>query len=213
MRYLLATLAITCGIAAGQSADDGLTVLITGNDVPPLVLTAMEHEVESALSPAALKLTWKSKEDRNDGFVVSGRLAIIHMRGQCAADPQVETAAIRSSAGAQLGVTHIVDGQVLPIADVLCSAVRDFVSPDLRACSAHNRDELFGRALGRVLAHELYHILLQTTEHGHSGLSRGEQRSADLLLPQNSFTPSDERRIAKSASEYPNGFVGDAGGR
>jgi len=213
MRNLLATLAITCGIAAGQSKDDGLTVLIIGNNIRPLVLAAMEREVESNLAPAALKLTWKSKQDRNGDLVVSGPMAVIHLRGQCVADPPVVAAAARSSEGAQLGVTHISDGRILPIADVLCNAVRDFVSPALRGSSVHNRDELFGRALGRVLAHELYHILLQTSEHGPSGLSRWELRSTDLLLPQVSFTLSEERRIEESAIDSLSGFVGDGGGR
>ena len=212
MRNLLATLAITCGIAAGQSKDDVLTVLITGNNIPPFVLAAMEREVESTLAPAALKLTWISKQDRNGDLVVSGRMAIIHLRGQCVADPPVVAAGVRPSEGAQLGVTHISDGRILPIADVLCNAVRDFVGPALRS-SVHNRDELYGRALGRVLAHELYHILLQTVEHGPSGLSRWEQRSTDLLLPQISFTPSEERRIGESAIDSLNGVVGDGGGR
>jgi hypothetical protein len=210
MRYLLAMLAITCGIAAGRPTGADLTVLIAGNDVPPFVLTAMEHEAESALAPAALHLTWKTKEDRQGDFVVSGPMAIIHMRGQCVADP---SAAMRTAAGARLGVTHIADGQILPFADVLCDAVRDFVSPDLRGSSVQNRDELLGRALGRVLAHELYHIILQTTEHGRSGLSRREQRSIDLLLPQAYFSPSDERRIAKSFDDDASGFVGDAASR
>jgi hypothetical protein len=213
MRNLLATLAITCGIAAGQSKDDVLTVLITGNNIPHFVLAAMEREVESALAPAALKLTWKSKQDRNGDLVVSGRMAIIHLRGQCVADPPVVAAGVRPSEGAQLGVTHISDGRILPIADVLCNAVRDFVSAALRGKPVHNRDELFGRALGRVLAHELYHILLQTAEHGPSGLSRWEQSSTDLLLPQVFFTPSEERRIGESAIDSLNVFAGDGGGR
>jgi hypothetical protein len=173
----------------------------------------MEREVESTLAPAALKLTWKSKQDRSANLVVSGRMAIIHMRGQCVADPPVAAAGMRPSEGAQLGVTHISDGRILPIADVLCNAVRDFVSPAFRGNSLPNRDELFGRALGRVLAHELYHILLQTAEHGLSGLSRWELRSTDLLLPQVSFTPSEERRIVESAIDSLNGVVGDGGGR
>ena len=210
MRYLLAMLAITCGIAAGRPTGADLTVLIAGNDVPPLVLTAMEHEAESALAPAALHLTWKTKEDRQGDFVVSGPMAIIHMRGQCVADP---SAAMRTAAGARLGVTHIADGQILPFADVLCDAVRDFVSPDLRGSSVQNRDDLLGRALGRVLAHELYHILVQTADHGNDGLSRQRQSSADLLVPHRSFVLPDQRRIGESIRGNLYGFAASDSGR
>jgi hypothetical protein len=211
MRYLLAALATTCGLAAAPSEGPSLTVLLTGNDVPTAVLTAMEHEAATALG--SFRLVWKTNEDRNRDFVVNGPLALIHMRGECVAELPSGTEAGKLSAGAKLGVTHLADGQVLPIADVFCDAVRDFVGPDLRHGWALNRDELYGRALGRVLAHELYHIVLQTTDHGADGLSRRTQRSADLLVPQRAFLPSEEQRLAESAGQRPTQSLEAEGGR
>jgi hypothetical protein len=39
----------------------------------------------------------------------------------------------------------------------------------------------FGRALGRVLAHELYHIFANTTRHGSDGVGREYYNVEDLL--------------------------------
>ena len=102
--------------------------------------------------------------------------------------------------GEPLGQTHVVDGKVLPFADILCDAVRRIVDRDLRVVPVGQRDEVLGRALGRVLAHELYHIVLHTTDHSAHGLARPEQSSRELLAPVGAFTEDDDRRLAESAA-------------
>ena len=60
-----------------------------------------------------------------------------------------------------LAFTHLSNGQVIPFTDVECDRVRS----SLRSAHAepgNMGDVLFGRALGRVLAHELHHIIDQT---------------------------------------------------
>lgn len=204
MRYPVALCAFCCcAVAGGQPAGShsSLTVLLMGDRVPLPVLKAMEHQAEAAVLPSNFKLNWKLQEDFT-GSVVNGRLAIIYMRGQCSANPGAGTVPLVYSS-TPLGQTHIADGRILPIADVLCDPIRGLVDHNLRGESPRNRDDLLGRALGRVLAHELYHILLQTTGHGRRGLSREGQTSSELLAPRDGFAPSDERRIAESLSLSP----------
>jgi hypothetical protein len=88
-----------------------------------------------------------------------------------------------------------VEGKVLPIADLRCDALRKLIDRDLQAAPAAGRDQLLGRALGRVLAHELYHVLLRTRAHAREGLARPAQSSADLLAPRNSFAEPDQRLL------------------
>jgi hypothetical protein len=38
-------------------------------------------------------------------------------------------------------------------------------------------------ALGRVVAHELYHILARTTSHATGGLAKASQSLRDLIRP------------------------------
>jgi hypothetical protein len=45
------------------------------------------------------------------------------------------------------------------------------------------RDLIVGRAVGRVLAHEIGHYLLATRTHGTTGLMRSSQRSDELVAP------------------------------
>jgi hypothetical protein len=59
------------------------------------------------------------------------------------------------------------------------------------------KDELLGRALGRVLAHELVHMLTKSGEHSREGVQRpalsGKQLIADSL-PLSAFDIDRLRR-------------------
>src|SRR5262245_51958177 len=62
------------------------------------------------------------------------------------------------------------------------------------------RERIIGRALGRVIAHEIGHYLLGTRSHSSSGLMRSVQPFAELFgVPQAGFLLSrgDEQRLAR----------------
>ena len=196
MRCLLALSALFCSVAVAEAPT--VTVLVSGGRVPALVLRAMEKEAQSDLAPSGLKLSWVSNRDL-PGSGVYGTLTILRIRGECRPDAPDHNDSVRAANGDPvLGQTHIADGKVLPIADILCDSVQKLVGPDLKTALPGDREQLFGRALGRVAAHELYHILAGTTEHAHRGLSRPEQSSSELLAPEDSFSPQAEQRIADS---------------
>jgi hypothetical protein len=208
MRYLLATLALYSSTVATQPRTDEtvLTVLLKVDSVPAPVLRAMRREAESEVASSGVKLNWGSSQDLQ-GTGINGQIAIIELRGQCGPGAPARAVPPPVGEGSEaLGQTHMVNGKVLPIADVLCDAVHQLVDRDLRTAPAGAREELLGRALGRVLAHELYHIILRTTDHAHGGLRRSALTSAELLAPHNAFGEPDEHRITDSAST-------DSGGR
>ena len=198
MRCLLALSALFCSVAAAESPARTVTVLVSGGRVPGGVLRAMEQEAQSDLAPSGLKLSWVSNQDLQRSGV-NGTLTILRVRGECRPGALVHNDSVRAANGdSVLGQTHIVDGKVLPIADILCDSVQNLVGRDLKTAPPGARDQLLGRALGRVAAHELYHILAGTTDHARRGLSRPEQRSNELLAPEDSFSPQSEQRIADS---------------
>jgi hypothetical protein len=165
--------------------------LIKGQRLPAPIANAMKREARMAVESSGIRLDWRS-QDEPFGEVTGG-VAIVDMRGQCAsAAPLPATWRHQPRQGEPLGQTHLVSGAILPFADVLCDAVHRLVDRDLRAARSSEREELLGRALGRVLAHELFHILARTTDHAHQGISRAEQSSADLLAPGGSFAGSED---------------------
>jgi hypothetical protein len=167
--------------------------LIADRDVRAGVVQAMEREVEVAVASAGIVVAW------HDAFP-SGeyeRLALLRLHGECRADlPPVSSA--HSGSGEPLGQTQMVDGNVLPVADIQCDAVRKLINQGLQAAPTSHIDEMLGRALGRIVAHELYHVLLGTPYHGHEGLARPAQTSAELLAPSARFAEPDQRKLSES---------------
>jgi hypothetical protein len=143
---------------------------------PAAVFNSLRLEVQNIMAPMGLNFEWL-RLSASDGRQVSVELAVIDFKGRC----DVANLIAHDSNPGPLGWTHISDGVILPFADVDCSAVRSFIQKELLESPAVSRAQVFGRALGRVLAHELYHIFANTTRHGSEGVGREFYSARDLL--------------------------------
>ena len=66
---------------------------------------------------------------------------------------------------------------------------------DLASEPQSERDALFGRALGRILSHELYHVLAQTSHHASCGVAKSAFSVADLLADEFEFEKVEPARF------------------
>jgi hypothetical protein len=73
--------------------------------------------------------------------------------------------------------------------------VREFVQPTLLTYPLEDREERYGRALGRVLAHELYHIFANTMRHASMGVAKGSYSVQDLLSDDFQFESKESRML------------------
>lgn len=149
---------------------------------PAAVLDSLQLEVQGIMAPMGLSFDWLQLS-ASDGRQVSIELAVIEFKGRC----DIANLQPHDSNPGPLGWTHMSDGVILPFADVDCSAVRSFIQKELLAAPAVSRAQAFGRALGRVLAHELYHIFANTTRHGSEGVGREFYSARDLLAADFQF--------------------------
>jgi|SRR5579871_1708281 len=203
MRNLSATLLATMfGVSLASAAGDGLLSQPTNSltlflrldhPLPSITLTTMQNEVTSAFSTAYVELHF---ELPNQALGVYGRSAVVRFRGECNSAAPVR----RSSTGGarqELAVTHVADGNILPFSDIDCDAVRQTLGR-VAFTTSMPPDSMLGRALGRVVAHELYHILLRDGHHGKTGLASASFSRSDLLAVRRSFDKSDLNRIVES---------------
>jgi hypothetical protein len=58
-----------------------------------------------------------------------------------------------------------------------------------RRWSRAQREQVVGRALGRVIAHEIGHFVLRTIDHASSGLMRPVHQADELVAPDRSRFP------------------------
>jgi hypothetical protein len=77
------------------------------------------------------------------------------------------------------------------------------------------RERAIGRAVGRVLAHELGHYLLRSRTHAQSGLMRAVQNTADLIAADRetfSLSREDAAEWVALSSGAPPALDGDCDG-
>jgi|SRR5579863_2531519 len=133
----------------------------------------MKRELQNLMQSSGIELNWRSLDEvsASDSFP---SVVVVTFHGTCAMRP---LAPPLPGEPAALAYTHISDGTVIPFADVECDRIRRTLTSTPGARS----ELLFGRALGRVLGHELHHILERTRRHTAHGLSRKSLSARDLI--------------------------------
>jgi hypothetical protein len=155
-----------------------------------LVFEHMKAELAAIMEPIGLWFEWRSL-DGNGGNEVSVELVVVTMKGHCSMD------AVLPPTGTigPLGWTHMSDGDVLPFCDLDCDRVRKFIHPMLIGVSQPERDRKLGQALGRVLAHELYHIFANTTRHASGGVAKPYYTAVELVSNHFNFESKESRTL------------------
>jgi hypothetical protein len=136
----------------------------------------LKGEVSSILSPMERHFDWRQIGRFNDGHF-SREIVVVTFIGRC--DPSAQLSGhldIR-----MLGWTHISDGQILPFSDIDCDRIHQLINPELSAFPIEYQEAALGRAVGRVVAHELYHVFAQTTRHESDGVSKSSFAARELV--------------------------------
>lgn len=156
---------------------------------PDRVLEAFRGETERVLPLPGLEIQWR-RSGTGSGPESFERLIVVRLVGECYPhkDP------VAHDAG-PLGVTHVSDGRILPFVEADCARIVR-ASQKLRRLPFRLRAEELGRALGRVIAHEVYHVLSGSSVHDGQGLSKSSLSAAELFLPGIEFEPEALERMA-----------------
>lgn len=160
---------------------------------PAAVWSAIQEETAALMNPLGVATEWRSMATATGGEV-SVELVAISFKGAC----NVNNLQLHSRDVGALGWAHISDNQILPFMDIECDRIRDFLQGQLLQVDGVRRETLFGRAIGRVLTHELYHILAQTRHHGGSGVAAPSFTVSELLGDHFSFDEREFRALRNS---------------
>jgi hypothetical protein len=174
-------------LLAAQEATDGashpaVAVFLDFDSKPgDNSVAAMKKEAEGLLKASGVALHWQMLNESR-GANPSPGLVVMRFRGRCSVEawpqPGEDEAPIGTHA---LGVTHVSGGHILPFSEIECDQIRKaltYLAPD---STLGERQNAFGLALGRVVAHELYHVLARTTSHAEEGLAKATQSLRDLV--------------------------------
>jgi len=197
------TVSVACAQNAENPSNPPTLAVYMDFDTAPVgnSLEVMQREVDKLLKPAGVTVNWRLVRE-NHGVETHSRLVVLKFIGACRADWSVQT---HGDDGAAVGDTQVAEGRVLPFSEVRCDVVRQALSYLAPASSKEQRQEALGLAMGRVVAHELYHVLARTTSHAEKGLAKASQTLRDLISKQSiTFAAHDTEAIRKGFETQTN---------
>jgi len=159
-------------------------------------IEVMKHEVDHLLRPSGVSLNWRmAAENRGDESFAS--LVLLKFQGKCRADSW--TAAAAPARVRTLGATKVVDGRVQPFSEVRCDAVKQALSYLRPGANGLERQRALGLAMGRVVAHELYHVLANATAHAAGGIAQAVESLDDLVSSRPAFFSAETVEAIRKA--------------
>jgi hypothetical protein len=195
---MLKTTLVTFAFATllyGASAPPIAVFLDFDNQPSETSIAQMQQEVASILRPSGLQLDWRILKDRK-GDESFPDLVVVKFKGSCQMrNPALDSELGPALPGSALASTQVSDGHVLPFSDVECDRIRRYIAPEVSSHDQEKRDTVYGKALGRVVAHELYHVFTGTQHHSNEGVARSFHTRKDLTAKQFLFSPSESNAI------------------
>jgi hypothetical protein len=171
---------------AGGPVTLGLSIGAESDNLPVAVLSAMKAETGRILKPAGVQIRWSDTVDLSRE--APNRLVLVRLVGVSSAG-----VALRGGEGV-LAVTHMSEGRILPFVDMDVQRVARVIE----RFGGVGRAREYGRALGRVLAHELYHVLSGSVEHDSEGVAKSALNGVELVRSELSLSEGACRRIREA---------------
>ena len=168
----------------------------------PASLREMESEFERIMRPAVTGIEWRMLNGLS-GKEAFRDIIVVRFEGSCEGDER-KSNPLRSRF---LGFTYEENGQVLPFARIDCSKILGLLalqSSD-EAKGIFHVQQMLGRAMGRVLAHEAYHAILQTTVHAARGIARPSLTLSELFGPELRFDSPEIAALNTALSQPSSG--------
>jgi hypothetical protein len=152
-------------------------------------IDAMKRELEGIMSGGEVSVNWKSRKEA--AGAPAEHLVVFHFKGKCILEPVGYLLDERGP----MAFTYATDGSMQPFAEVACDQVTAAMRPAMWGGDYGKADLLLGRALGRVVAHELLHMLSKSGAHGREGLAAEGLTGTQLIVPVLRFSAEDFERI------------------
>jgi hypothetical protein len=142
----------------------------------PRSIAHMKTELASILGGSGFEIEWKSlREARGQTF---NEMVMVRFKGKCLLEP---VPYLYYDERGPLASTNTVDGEVLPFSEVACDRVTSTVRTAMHGGDYASSDLFLGRALGRIVAHELVHIYTNSGKHSSQGVQEAALSGQQLI--------------------------------
>ncbi|HLH20267.1 MAG TPA: hypothetical protein VKX45_23780 [Bryobacteraceae bacterium] len=189
-RLLLCVPALFAAVCAASAAE---VTIVFDFDGPhsERSIEQMKREAGDILKEAGLRLEWRESGEAARGSYEN--LVVVHFKGKCMLEPVPMLYDERGP----YAFTYNSDGAVLPYSEVECGHVTASVQTAMAGDDFGRPDFLMGRALGRVVAHELVHILTRSGVHGRDGVAQPAFSGRELIGAPLRLSREDVERLRR----------------
>ena len=149
----------------------------------------MQGEASRIIEASGIHLGWQLRSESMGASFAD--LVVVTFHGSCKFDPAPP---VYNEPG-PLAVTRTVNGQIQPFGEVSCDRVVNLVRSAMFGQDYEKADFLVGRALGRVLAHELVHMLTKSGKHAHDGVQAPSLTGRQLIAASLPLSAMDVDRL------------------
>ncbi len=190
-----ALLLLLCPLFLFAENKDVTIVMQFAEGFSPQALQEMQLEAERIVKKAGVNLAFKHRhEAAQEAF---NDLIFFKMSGRC----EMDSFPVILDERGPLAFTFTTDGQILPFGEVKCDRLRDSIKTAMSGSDYSQGNQLLGRAMGRVLAHELYHMLAQSKGHAKNGVARESLSARQLISDKLDFSKHDCAFIQMNGSK------------
>ncbi len=181
----LATLPATVPVFAVN-----LTVLLDiEQQHSPRALVEMRKELAKVFKPTNLNLDVRLRRDAKADDTYND-VVLVKLKGIC----RMEHYAPLMDERGPFAFTHTVDGKILPFSEVACDHIARSVERAIGG-QTMDRERLLGRALARVMAHEIVHMVGKCSDHSPAGVFRHSLSGRQLIADKLELEPEDIARL------------------
>jgi hypothetical protein len=171
MRPVYCALLILLSVCAAYPSVDLTVVLQFDERYSELSIGEMKTEAQALVRDSGVVLRWR-RIDQLSSSTAFPRMVVVRLRGVCEMGLPIPPLSLEP---VSLGYTYIIGGEPSPFSDIECDRIRSSLG-----AQPGRGDLLLGRALGRVLAHELHHVIDRTRRHTATSYMRQSLSVADL---------------------------------
>jgi hypothetical protein len=186
--------AIACIAAVSPALSEGITIVVDF-DGPrsEQSVKEMKREFDGIMRDSSLTFEFRTRAEAAQSSAPG--LMVVRFKGKCVFEPVPYLIDERGP----LAYTYSTSGAVQPFAEVACDRVTRTMRSAMSGGDFANGDLLLGRALGRVLAHEVVHMLTRSGHHGTAGVFKTALSGSQLIAPELRLDPEDLERINAGA--------------
>jgi hypothetical protein len=196
----LALLALLTCSAAGAPSSARILIYLKAGLADPASVAYMKQELASSMRVAGYSIAWAEPPAMPDARDSS--LSVLELDGPCA-PPSAGIAVSANLDVESLASTATSGPAILPFHTLHCDSLNRVIGREMAAASRDHRPWLYGRAMARLAAHELYHYLSGAREHSRDGIAKACFSAQDLLSDSFQFENATLARLRPKDDAEP----------